>query len=34
MQSWAAVVVKDVLMNEINYVPRDEVRTNWVKKKS
>jgi hypothetical protein len=27
-------VVKDVLMNEINYVPRDEVRTNWVKKKS
>jgi flagellar basal body-associated protein FliL len=26
-------VVKDVLMNEINYVPRDEVRTNWVKKK-
>ena len=29
-----AVVVKDVLMNEINYVPRDEVRTNWVKKKS
>lgn len=28
-----AGVVKDVLMNEINYVPRDEVRTNWVKKK-
>ena len=27
-------VVKDVLMNEINYVPRDEVRTNWVRKKS
>lgn len=27
-------IVKDVLMNEINYVPRDEVRTNWVKKKS
>jgi flagellar basal body-associated protein FliL len=27
-----AEVVKDVLMNEINYVPRDEVRTNWVKK--
>jgi hypothetical protein len=26
-------VVKDVLMNEINYVPRDEVRTNWVRKK-
>lgn len=25
--------VKDVLMNEINYVPRDEVRTNWVRKK-
>jgi flagellar basal body-associated protein FliL len=28
-----AEIVKDVLMNEINYVPRDEVRTNWVKKK-
>ena len=28
-----AAVVKDVLLNEINYVPRDEVRTNWVKKK-
>ena len=28
-----AEVVKDVLLNEINYVPRDEVRTNWVKKK-
>jgi flagellar basal body-associated protein FliL len=27
-------VVKDVLMNEINYIPRDEVRTNWVSKKS
>ena len=27
-------IVKDVLMNEINYVPRDEVRTNWVRKKS
>lgn len=27
-------IVKDVLVNEINYVPRDEVRTNWVKKKS
>jgi flagellar basal body-associated protein FliL len=27
-----AEVVKDVLLNEINYVPRDEVRTNWVKK--
>ena len=27
-------VVKAVLMNEINYVPRDEVRTNWVRKKS
>jgi flagellar basal body-associated protein FliL len=27
-----AGVVTDVLMNEINYVPRDEVRTNWVKK--
>ncbi len=26
-------VVKDVLLNEINYVLRDEVRTNWVKKK-
>jgi flagellar basal body-associated protein FliL len=29
----AAEVVKDVLLNEINYVPRDEVRTNWVKNK-
>lgn len=28
-----AVIVKDVLLNEINYVARDEVRTNWVKKK-
>jgi hypothetical protein len=29
----AGEVVKDVLLNEINYVPRDEVRTNWVKNK-
>jgi flagellar basal body-associated protein FliL len=27
-----ATVVTDVLLNEVNYVPRDEVRTNWVKK--
>jgi flagellar basal body-associated protein FliL len=27
-----AAVVTDVLLNEVNYVPRDEVRTNWVKK--
>jgi hypothetical protein len=25
-------IAKDVLLNEINYVARDEVRTNWVKK--
>jgi flagellar basal body-associated protein FliL len=25
-------VVKDVLLTQINYVARDEVRTNWVKK--
>jgi hypothetical protein len=25
-------VTKDVLLTEINYVSRDEVRTNWVKK--
>jgi hypothetical protein len=28
-----AGIVKDVLLNEINYVARDEVRANWVKKK-
>jgi hypothetical protein len=28
----AAPVTKDVLLTEINYVLRDEVRTNWVKK--
>jgi hypothetical protein len=27
-----ADVTKDVLLNDINYVARDEVRTNWVKK--
>jgi hypothetical protein len=27
-----AGMVKDVLLNEINYVARDEVRTNWVRK--
>ena len=32
-EKFGAEVVKDVLMNEINYVPREEVRTNWVKKK-
>lgn len=26
-------VVKDVLVNEVNYLGRDDVRTNWVKKK-
>ena len=25
-------ITKEVLLNEINYVARDEVRTNWVKK--
>jgi hypothetical protein len=27
-----APIAKDVLLNDINYVARDEVRTNWVKK--
>lgn len=27
-------ITKEVLLNEINYVARDEVRTNWVKKQN
>ena len=29
---FGAVITKDVLLTDINYVSRDEVRTNWVKK--
>ena len=27
-------LARDILLNEINYVPRDEVRSNWVKKQN